>query len=829
MPQQSPAPEHSHSAELSPKSAAHGLSASDGHVPESPENPRAAGRVLGDANGPAGRESRINPHAVAHPWALPRAVHLGFPPGPDVAGYWLRGFFWGVVTLVMAFGLRMLEWPCWQNPEYRLGSQWLLATHDAYHWVAGAEGIGLAVGHPMAEMLRLLADALGTYPAAVAFWFPAVLASFVALIVYAWVWALGSMEAGVAAGLLTSLAPGFLARTLLGYYDTDLVTLFFPLLMTLAPASWAMRYMLLPQMVLRRLAIGSGSMTARRLFSRGLPEDGLVERLRHAEHLGNPLRWQWIVLLGCSGVISWWTQEWHSVFPYLIRYNVLLLAFMSLIMAPRGRRALLLLGSLAYALPTLAGPVGLGFSLLLLLAGTKPGLRARRMLCRPWVLVLLWVGVAALLVHGEILATLMNHVNAYLKHAGDVKSTGEGAVLVYPSVNQSIIEVQDLSFAALFPYFHPWMEAAILGLLGFFVVIVRRPGALFLLPLAALGILSTKLGGRMVMFGAPVVALGLALPLYWIWQRLLRTNLRGSVAGLLTSAVLVALMVVPFVEMIPAMSQGPMINRRHAEALTRVRTMTPPDSMLWLWWDWGYAAHYFSRRATIADGAQHAGPSLYLPAAVFATDNARFARQLIRYTALRGNEAGNVFEGLDGNSAQALMDKLRSDETPLIEAKGKLYLVVSFEMLRLGFWISNFGNWNFVTRSGEGGALSIVPQELAYRLDTGEVRLEGSTSAIYASSINVFEETGVTRHNYIQEWFDAHPNATPQQQQEFLSKRRNINFFFNRVTDEKLAMDEGLYNSLMVQLLMGEPQNPRFSPYFKLVYDNVFARIYEVL
>ena len=616
---------------------------------------------------------------------------------------------------------------------------------------------------------------------------------------------------------------------MLGYYDTDLVTLFFPLLMTLAPASWAMRYMLLPQMVLRRLAIGSGIMTARRLFSRGLPEDGLVERLRHAEHLGNPLRWQWIVLLGCSGVISWWTQEWHSVFPYLIRYNVLLLAFMSLIMAPRGRRALLLLGSLAYALPTLSGPVGFGFSLLLLLAGTKSGLKARRMLCRPWVLVLLWVGVAALLVHGEILTTLMNHVNAYMKHAGDVKSTGEGAVLMYPSVNQSIIEVQDLSFAALFPYFHPWMEAAILGLLGFFVVIVRRPGALFLLPLAALGILSTKLGGRMVMFGAPVVALGLALPLYWIWQRLLRTSLRGSVAGLLTSAVLVALMVVPFVEMIPAMSQGPMINRRHAEALTRARTMTPPDSMLWLWWDWGYAAHYFSHRATIADGAQHAGPSLYLPAAVFATDNARFARQLIRYTALRGNEAGNVFEGLDGNSAQALMDKLRSDETPLIEAKGKLYLVVSFEMLRLGFWISNFGNWNFVTHSGEGGALSIVPQELAYRLDTGEVRLEGSTSAIYASSITVFEETGVTRHNYIQEWFDAHPNATQQQQQEFLSNRRNINFFFNRVTDEKLAMDEGLYNSLMVQLLMGEPQNPRFSPYFKLVYDNVFARIYEVL
>lgn len=741
----------------------------------------------------------------------------------DAPHYWLRGLFWGLLTLGLAFGLRMMEWPCWQNPEYRLGSEWLLATHDAYHWVAAAEGFGLGVGHPMAEMLRLMAQTLHTYPAAVAFWFPAVLASLVAVIVFAWVWALGSMEAGVAAGLITSLAPGFLARTLLGYYDTDLVTLFFPLLMTLAPACWAMRYMLLPRMILRRLALGSGLKAAQRLWG----ERGADEA--HLERLGNPLRWQWVLLLGASGVISWWTQEWHSVFPYLIRYNVVLLALMALIMAPRGRRGILLLGGLAYALPTLGGPAGFGFSLILLLAGNKAGRGLRHLLCRPLVLVLLWLGAAALLVQGEILTTLINHANAYLKHSGDVRSTGEGMSLVYPSVAQSIIEVQDLSFAALFPYFHPWMEAAVVGLAGFVLVLFRRPGALFLLPLAALGLLSTKLGGRMVMFGAPVVAVGLTLPLYWLLQRLLRADLRGAVAGVATSCILLALLVAPFADMIQAISQGPIINRRHAEALTRARTMTPEDAKLWLWWDWGYAAHHFARRSTIADGAQHAGPSLYLPAAVFATDNARFARQLIRYTAKMGNEPGNVFEGLDGRAAQALMDKLRSPETPLVEAKGRLFVVVSFEMLRLGFWISNFGNWNFVTRQGEGGALSIVPQALAYRLDTGEVRLEGSTSTIYPSSISVFEETGVTRRNYVQEWFDAHPKATPEEQKEFLSGRRNVNFLFNRVTDEKLAVDQGLYNSLMAQLLVGDPQDPRFSPYFKLVYDNVFARIYEVL
>ena len=85
MPQQSPAPEHNHAPELSPENAAHGLSASAGPMPEPSENPGATDKALGEASGHAGREARVNPQAMAHPWALPRATHLGFPPGPDVA------------------------------------------------------------------------------------------------------------------------------------------------------------------------------------------------------------------------------------------------------------------------------------------------------------------------------------------------------------------------------------------------------------------------------------------------------------------------------------------------------------------------------------------------------------------------------------------------------------------------------------------------------------------------------------------------------------------------------------------------------------------------
>ena len=61
-----------------------------------------------------------------------------------------------------------------------------------------------------------------------------------------------------------------------------------------------------------------------------------------------------------------------------------------------------------------------------------------------------------------------------------------------------------------------------------------------------------------------------------------------------------------------------------------------------------------------------------------------------------------------------------------------------------------------------------------------------------------------------------------------MERRRNVHFMFNRVTGEKLVIDDRMYNTLMVQLLICDPGDPRFAPYFRLIFDNVFCRVYEV-
>ena len=824
---------------------------------------------------------------------LPCSTHDASMPKArrGTASVWLLGLLIGAITYATAFRLRLEEWASWQNAEFRLGNEMLLATHDAYHWVAGAEGFAFGAGHPMSELLRLLALASGTAPSTVAFWLPPIMASLVAVLVFLWAWSLGGREAGFCAGVLASLAPGFLARTLLGYADTDLVTLFLPLLIGLAPACWAMRFLRHP------LAILSGKLPGRFAAAWDAPPHRTQEIVR-------PL---WIALLGASGLFSWWAMEWHSMFPYLVRFNALLLGGMALVPARSRERRTALAGSLAYVLPALGGPCGLLFPLVLLVAAAGAEKRFIVLLRRPAVLWALWALTVALVFDRDVIVTMYHHVQAYLKPRA-VPLPGTDDPLVFPSVAQSIIEIQDLSLSEMPLYFHPWPALAVIGAIGFCLVSCVRSGALFLLPLLGLALLSAKMGGRMVMFGAPTVALGLALPFDGLVRMLGRVRgdarnatrddvrpgqiCRFAVALLLAAAFLIphcrrelldfwanagdargpmaiclgimlfivvgrirgwravarldavgpgflyrsaaALLLLlatapPLADLVPAMTQGPIINRRHADALRAVRNATPPDAMIWLWWDWGYAAHHFSRRDTIADGAEHGGPSLFLPAAVFTTDDPRYARQIIKYTAVNGNVPGNVFRGMTGIEAQRLMRELKNRKMPLINAPGKQYVIVSFDMLDLGFWISTFGNWDFTAREGRGYAISIVPQALSYRLDRGEVVMKSANVMVPAASIDIFADGGLVHRDYVTPPQFLPDNNAINAWREDVERRRNVHFLFNKVTGEKLVVDDRMYGSLMVQLLIGKPNAPCFAPYFRLIYDNIFCRVYEVL
>ena len=135
------------------------------------------------------------------------------------------------------------------------------------------------------------------------------------------------------------------------------------------------------------------------------------------------------------------------------------------------------------------------------------------------------------------------------------------------------------------------------------------------------------------------------------------------------------------------------------------------------------------------------------------------------------------------------------------------YLVVSFDILRLGYWISNYGNWNFALREGKGYNISSISQALKYNVDDGIVSVAGR-DPVEADSLDILGKDGLARYSYYR-YNDRH-------------------FVFNNLSGDKLVLSDGLYNSLMVQLLLSPADDPRFHKDFKLVFDNTYCRVYKI-
>ena len=129
-------------------------------------------------------------------------------------------------ALMVGVGLRLYEIPLWSADRFFVGSERLVATHDAYAWMAGAKGTSRYALEPLSELLAFLHAATGVALGNLGFWLPVILAPLVALPVAIQAWRLGRPEAGAVAGAMAAGSFGFLLRTRVGYLDTDVLTLF---------------------------------------------------------------------------------------------------------------------------------------------------------------------------------------------------------------------------------------------------------------------------------------------------------------------------------------------------------------------------------------------------------------------------------------------------------------------------------------------------------------------------------------------------------------------------------------------------------------------------
>lgn len=674
------------------------------------------------------------------------------------------------IGLVSA-GLRAIEWPAWVESSFWRDGSPLLPNPDTYAWLAGAAGSGRLEGWAMSEWIAMLSRLSGQSPEWVAFWLPVFLAGVPGILLALLSAVRGHPAAAWLAGILGASSLGYLARTRLGFTDTDL----FALALAVALAwSWAASMLQLTR------------------------PDALQEA-RHAS----------LAHLGLAAFICW---LYAALYPSAYPLGLAIVAFGAGFAVWRAGALILPVLLPAMAALLMAAHFGLTglIAACLLLAFAIFSNRARSPLVAGGSLTL--VLVAVVWTDLWFIEQTLRRIGAY---TGLELAMAPIQDWKLPGVEDSIAETTGLSLPALTARMASHWLLALFGLAGFFAVLRRWPDLVTFLPILLLGLASLWLGPRFAMYAGPPLALGLALGLALFLERVGAKPWQSGAGHGLMAAAIFAFIGWRALEPAP----DPILEPGHADALAQLREIESDRGRVWSWWDRGYAAQFYTGLPTLADGASASRQRIFSLGQVFGSHSPLQAAQLMKLGALARAEATDqdwmevAYKTHPLQMLNRMPAKLAQDELDQLAVNARLwpeglpdeFLAVDWRTLRQAQWISYFGRWRL--DEGDRGYGQIQTLQPPVELDSQRGLLHTADGPVALLSIDILEHDS----RYHNTW----PHA------------QGAHAVINNANGQGVLMDSALYGQVAVQMLIGEPAD--FEPHFELIIDrSPDARIYRV-
>lgn len=268
--------------------------------------------------------------------------------------------------------------------------------------------------------------------------------------------------------------------------------------------------------------------------------------------------------------------------------------------------------------------------------------------------------------------------------------------------------------------------------------------SLFLGVLFCLSAFAFLYARRFAIFCVPLVGLGIGFLISELWR--LRTRLKPLTYG---TPCFVAVLVWPMLQINHAQTYWPKEPPPIVSGLVLAEKKTPPDAVIWAWWDHGYTIPYWARRASMNDGSVHSGERSFFNGMPLATDNERLAANFMHFYVVRGIPGiHQLFAAMGDDQAKGLRliksvlaagpeqarTILEQAQLPAIPDRTtpeewlefffpanprSVYLLLDDLLTRTSYWWFWFGTWDIDKRDGIHADYRLIP--------------------------NVFEENGVLR------------------------------------------------------------------------------------
>jgi len=463
----------------------------------------------------------------------------------------------------------------------KFAGEFMINTNDGYFWAEGARDIINGISQPndlspvtqaASQLTAFFSRILPFTFESIIFYMSALLSSLVVVPIILIAKRVHNLEMGLIAALLGSIAWSYYNRTMVGYFDTDMLNIVLPLFL-LWSVIWAVD-------------------TKEDIYLLITAFDILLYRWWYPQSYALESSF-WLLLL-----------LWTLLFERKSIYNYKLLSIMLVAM-------LNIDGSWRF---------GAIFALFYIFSQKKS---------EKYIYHILLLSIGAYFITGGF-DPIWDKLKAYVFTTTVAKDEG-GLGLHYFTVMQTVREAGHISFETFANRISGHIVTFMLSLAGYLWLLYRYKIMLFTLPMLALGFLALTGGLRFTIYAVPVLAFGMAFLISEISHRLTNSKaLRYLFMSLATLAVLY-----PNYKHIEAYSVPTVFNAAEVEVLNKLKDIAQREDYVVAWWDYGYPIRYYSDVKTLTDGGKHSGAVNY-PVSYILTrpqlQAARMARLDVEFT-----------------------------------------------------------------------------------------------------------------------------------------------------------------------------------------------------
>ncbi len=470
-----------------------------------------------------------------------------------------------VAAYIFSVAMRYI-WVDWASafPQFFWNSQLMINTNDGYFWAEGARDILAGfhqkgdlspVSEPASILSAWLARILPVSFETLILWMPAFIGSLLVLPVMLIARTLGLHRVGIVAGFITGIVWSYYNRTMVGYYDTDMLTIVLPTfslwLLILSVREEKNRYLFL--MALSML-----------LYEWWYPSAKALE-----------------MAFGATVLIYTLLFERRKLFNYK------LLIFIVIAAAP-----------ISIAIKSLA-------SLLIFLYFHFYGEKSER-----YILYILAAVVSIFILLGG-LGPIWQQIKGYiLREAVDSASAADMVKLHYYAVSRTVREAGAIPFEIFANRISGSPYLLILSVAGYILMAVRYRIMLLALPMLGLGFIAMKGGLRFTVYAVAIAALGYGYLSVWLAEKLeayMKDSSRAKKLSSLFILLMLGLSLYPNIVHIYNYKVPTVFKKSEVEVLDKLGKIADREDYVLSWWDYGYPIRYYSDVKTLIDGGKHTG------------------------------------------------------------------------------------------------------------------------------------------------------------------------------------------------------------------------------